>query len=36
MTSQLPPSVRRPSLAYWSAWASAGRPPIVLIRITKG
>ena len=37
MTSQLPtPSVRRPSLAYWSAWASAGRPSIVLIRISKG
>lgn len=24
------------SLAYWSAWASAGRPPIVLIRLSKG
>lgn len=34
MTSQLPtPSARRPSLAYWSAWASAGRPSIVLIRM---
>ena len=36
-TCQLPsPSLRRPSLAYWSAWASAGRPPIILIRISKG
>ena len=30
------PSCDLSNMAYWSAWASAGRPSIVLIRISKG